>query len=359
MSKLKKNIFSRYSPSKKKLLLAVSVAFLFSLSCSVTATLAWYQVNAIFSIKHLNINFSTADVSLELGVKGDQGEPNFDPEYVASHVAWADRDGRQDGLLPVSSMYSEEWMNQVTEDNINESVPRYRKAYRGPYDNKITSFTEVGEGYVQQEFYLRSNYDCSLYLSSESYMVPNLDKNHTTAVNYGLDENGLNDVVNATRLSLYTGEEFVIVNPGVSEETYYGGLLDLNLDGYYDNIDDKEVVYGQYSGNLDYKSPLSPQETSPLVDNKSTFEGNHQPGVYRADLDSIEIAKENSVPWNKATLDVNAGNTSNKPITILHADEPKRIVCSIYVEGWDKHAIDQVQRASFDISIIFAALYNI
>ena len=356
MSKTKKNIFARYSPGKKKLLLAVSCAFLFSLSCSVTATLAWYQVNSIFSIAHLNINFSTADVKLELGVRGDQGEPNFDADYVAGHVLWADKDNRQDGLLPVSSMKSEEWWTESAKTD-NTSVPRFRRAYHGPYDNKVTSFTDEMDGYVQQEFYLKSNYDCTLYLSSDSYMVPNLDKNKETAANYGISEDGLNDVVNATRLSIYTGEEFVIVNPGVSKETYYGGRLDLNLDGYWDNVDNKEVVYGQYEGDLQYITPLS--ESSPLEDNKSTFKGNSKAGVEIADLSSITIAKEPAKRWDEVLLDVNAGNTFNEPITTLHADEPKRIVCSIYVEGWDEHAIDQVQRASFDINIIFAALYNI
>ncbi len=348
MNNNKRKIFKPLS-TKKKLLFVATAAFLFSFSCSVTATAAWYSINDMFAVNHLNINFTTMDISLRLGIRDNNGDIVFKDEYDEEELGFGDEE-----LDEVSGMYAEDWLNEDISSDIK--VPKFRQPYRFSSNHRKTDYAEGG--YVQKEFFLLSSQDCSLYLSDESYFAPNLDLNHEVAVNEGLNEDELNNVVNATRISFYSEDKYVIANPGIMEETYYGGLLDLHADGYYDYEDDKEIIYGQVEGDVKYKDEVLPSSL-PYEDSNSVFVANHKDNIQLADVENTNIKKEDAVAFDKVTINLDEGNTTNEPLCILHKDEVKRVVVSIYLEGWDLDMIDSIQKSSFDVLIVFAGLYNI
>ncbi len=342
------------SKNKKRILLVTAGAFLFSISTSVTATLAYYTINTAFSIEHLNINVGSIDANLYLGIRDKEtGGIIFKEEYTKE-----DLDLSHDALEQVSAMYSEGWLNDTSvADDVK--MPKFCSAYTLGSSKTQTSY--ASEGYVQKEFFLRSTQDCSLYLSDKTFFKPNEEKNQKTAATYGLSVDDLNEVVNSIRMSLYMDDpsNYVIVNPGNSDVTYFGGLLDLNLDGYYDydTSSNKEYAYGQLENNVSYNG--TGESLTPYEDSKSTFIANHKNGVSLLDLTNTTFKKENSRKLNEVTINEEEGDTSNTPLCILHKDVVQRVVLSIYLEGWDKHTIDSLQRASLDVSVLFTALYNI
>ena len=344
----------RFSKHKKRLMLWVAGLFLFSVSTSVTATFAWYTINREFSIEHLNIHIGSIDTTLLLGIRGQDGEIIFKDEYTKE-----DLDLSHDALDQVSAMYSSEWLDDETKSN-DEKMPEFRSAYRFGTDKGKTAYAQ--EGFVRKEFFFKSSQDCSLYLSDESYVVPNIEKNQKTVETYGdVTLEGLNEAVNSLRMSFYMDDpsNYVIVNPGNSNTTSYGGPLDLNLDGYYDYdpVEKKEYAYGEVEGDIYYKDPT--QEDTEPAESDSTFIANHMHGVKQIDLERTSFKQENSRKLSEVSINIDEGQTSNKPLCILRKDEIQRVVVSIYIEGWDKHTIDSIQRASMDLNLLFAALYNI
>ena len=346
------------SKGKKRALLITAGAFLFSISCSVTATLAYYTINTAFSVEHLNINVGSIDANLYLGIRDKAtGLPKFDD---ISEEEWKEGlDLSHNALEQVSAMYSESWLNDSTP--ADQKMPKFCSPYNFGV-NKGQTPVASGDGYVQKEYFLRSTQDCSLYLSDKSFFVPNEEKNKVTAATYGLSVDELNEVVNSIRMSLYVDDptNYVIINPGNSNVTYFGGPLDLNLDGFYDYDPEtnEEYLYGQPKGVVPYDR--IGQSTTPYENSTSTFIANHKAGVKGWDTSNPNYFKqENSRKLNEVTINEDEGDTTNTPICILRKNQVQRVVISIYLEGWDTHTIDSIQRASLDVSVLFTALYNI
>jgi hypothetical protein len=45
------------------------------------------------------------------------------------------------------------------------------------------------------------------------------------------------------------------------------------------------------------------------------------------------------------------------PITYCYAGEPKEIILTIYVEGWDFDTVTAIVQASFNLNLVFTAAY--
>lgn len=339
---------------KKKIMLIVAGLFIFSVSCSVTSTLAWYAINKSFTVRNLNVVIGSEQETLRLGIRDANGEVVFKDEYTNE-----DLDISHDGLLPVSAMRSEEWLNNTSILD-SEKMPEFREAYWGP-TTQITNYAT--EGFVRKEFFLKSSRDCSLYLSDETFAKPNEAKNRITADTYtDISYEHLNDAINSLRMSFYvdSNNSYTIVNPGNSLTTYYGGLLDLNLDGYYDidHTNNAEFAYGEVNGGVSYLD-YTYSDSTPYPNSTSTFIANHPNNVKLVDLSKTSFKKENSRKLSEVCINEEVGQTSNAPLCILHKDVVQRIVVSLYLEGWDEHTVDHIQRAAMDVSILFMALYNL
>ena len=176
-------------------------------------------------------------------------------------------------------------------------------------------------------------------------------------------------------------------------ETVVAGTLDLKGDGTYDyNFSNmQEIVYGDYTGTLDYSdNPFAASNPNPLDDvnntfvydgdstqdpeayaaaktaycandnNATTFLAAHENGVYVADYNSITLktAKYETLSTIAPTVDSNGYYTAGKPVgnTGDHDNKDDNIAytdLTIYLEGWDHAIINKVINASFNLGLQF------
>ena len=362
-------------------------ALLFSLGVgtSVTATYAWYTLREFSSVNNLNLQIDamSEDAYLKLYLDKDGEQIHKEDGYTKEDLGIKDEDGNERELTDVSGMYQEKWLNEETD--MQNAIPELRTSYRTAFgvntkDSGPANRSKTGKDfYVQNVFYLEAGMDCHIYLAEDSDISANQEQNEIVARTKGKNLDKLNQVAHTVRTSFFTDEGYVVAQPDDNDyETYYGGILDLNKDGTYDNKDNKEILYGEFDGEVPYRS--EPKEFTPVEEKDiTTFISNHGDGITQVDIEKAneQIKKENA----KKIKDVTYINTSshkeeydngtrsmvqdvilNKkatPLCSVHKGEKKRIVVSVYVEGWDRYMTDDIASACFDINISFTALFDI
>ena len=383
-----KNNHYRYNSrrlTKTKLLVLGALLFSLGVGTSVTATYAWYSLREFAAVNNLNLQIDALSEKayLKLYLDKDGEQIHKEDGYTKEDLGIKDKDGKDRELTDVSGMFQDKWLNDETD--MSNAVPELRTSYRTAFGINVTdpgvanTNEETGKDfYVQNVFYLEAGMDCHIYLAEDSDISANQEQNEIVARTKGKSLDKLNQVAHTVRTSFFTDEGYVVAQPDENDyETYYGGILDLNKDGSYDNRDDKEILYGEYSGEVPYRS--EPKSYDP-VDEKdiTTFVSNHKDGVTQVDLDNKDfIKKENAkrikdityinIDSHKEEYDSGARslaqdvilNKNAEPLCSVHKGEKKRIVVSVYVEGWDRYMTDDIASACFDINISFTALFDI
>ena len=361
---IRKNGLNRHP--KAKLLALGGVLFSFGLVTSVAVTYAWYTINIMTSIDSLNMRITSEpyeDFALRIELENSLGRltPENRPDGYTLDDMEYDRDI---GLNDVSGMFEEDWLKGA---NYKTVLPEFKRNY-GAVASSPDRSSKATQGYLQTVLWLKATEDCEIYLAPGDVVTPNKEKNEETARIKGRDVNKLMDVTNAVRLSFFSEDEssedgyrYIIANPGESEVTYYGGLLDMNGDGYYDYVDGKEILYGQYNTSAALNYEQGNGDPEPYAESlRDTFHANHYPGIshlkYEEDDPNLAIAKEKSVKLATLQYDENEPLRPLESICKLKKNEEKRLVLSVYCEGWDRHMTDAIESAAFNIDISFLAL---
>lgn len=346
---------------------------------SVSTSLAWYASARTLRIDSVKVNIeSTRNLTIATSLEG---------EYKSS---LDDRDLKKAGLFqPVSSS------SYGTLFNDDSSEVLLYKNYSGFTDNSTGipfSPEAANSGFYQQELYLKADDDvyvsldpkkCS-FLSDEKKNRERAKKRYPDKTNGEIDSivRRRNTLNKSLRLSIFvpslTEEEktryrnirsYSIINPYKEEKTLYGGILDTGYDGYYDDY--------VYSGNADgsripgeayetiYGSVLNRDKAvySAIMDEDienrdkerydySSFDSVHKQGVHRLDLEASRkngrvISEEESISL------ADLGGKKSKRIIPLYRNKPRKIILSLYREGWDRDCINQTMGASFLSSISF------
>ena len=358
------------SHPKAKLLAFGGLLFALGLVVSVASTYAWYTISIMTNIDSLNIRVGVReDYYLKLYLDpyntGDESTFKYSSDgYTLDEMGY----DRATGLRDVSGMFESDWNNDSANDA--HALPKFKKSY-GSAPTSPQRSTEATEGFLQTVYYLESNKNCEVYLSPDSKVTANAEKNAETATKKGKSYDKLMQVTNAVRLSFFSfdeydiddyttdGRRYVVANPGISEDTYFGGVLDMNGDGYYDYVDGSEILYGEYNTEaVTYNDKNG--DSSPLEEAyRDTFNANHQAGVRQVNVEytneTLAIKKENSVKIDALRYDEDSFKEVT-PICRLKAGEKKRLVLSVYVEGWDRYMTDAIESAAFNIDIGFLAL---
>ena len=363
-SYIRRNGLNRHP--KAKLLALGGVLFTLGMVTSVAVTYAWYTINVMLSIDNLNVRITSEpykDFALRIELENSLGRvtPEDRPDGYTLDDMEYDRDV---GLNDVSGMFQDDWLKGA---NYKEVLPQFKRSY-GAYPSAPERSTVATQGYLQTVLWLKATEDCEIYLAPGDVVKPNEEKNRETANAKGKDFDKLMNVTNAVRLSFFSEDEesesgyrYLIANPGESEVTYYGGLLDMNGDGYYDYVDGKEVLYGQYNTNAKLSYQNDAGDSEPYEASlRDTFHANHYPGISHLTFDeddpNLAIAKEQSVKLATLQYDENEPLRPLESICKLHKGVEKRLVLSIYCEGWDRHMTDAIESAAFNIDISFIAL---
>ena len=342
--------------TKAKLLTLGALLFSLGVATSAVATSAWYNLKDIAVVGNLNLKIDMKDAWIKLDLKRNgQIIENDGNGYTNEQL------GIKDTVLSdVSGMYQDNWLNSGFD--FEHDIPRFHTRYLPGFfgETSLESLENLNKTYVQNEFVLSAGMDTTIYLDSTTDIKPNNDdkigKDGWTSDRISK----LDRAVHAVRISFLTDEGYHIVKLGQTDDTYYGGILDLNKDGYYDNDGSKEYLYGEYSGSPSYLSPSSVDpsqaEINQAKDNHNVFSAYHQKGVEQVNIASVNIKKENAKRIDSMTFDVNDPLKQTTPICHVKAGEPKRIVVSIYIEGWDRDMTDDIDQATFDVNIAFTGL---
>ena len=329
------------------------------LTAHVGFTIAWYNGSSNLAV----YNFDITLANKELTISTDN--VIFKDRLTSEDV----KDAIPDKYRPVSSAFSNNWMTQKA------ILPQFTSGYEEPFDYNMTSFNDVtvrNEGVFRKELYLKCSSFGKVALDAENtFAKANAEANRQIAPKLQrklyqdktVDEvvELLNDIENSLRFSILVlnddGQEidneqykYQIIDPHKNGTTKLGGLLDTDLDGYYDSYDGKEVIYGEVNNANDtalYYQSVTINDEGPSNTN-SCFEANHRSGVRPLDLEAsrangMEIVEEHSL-----SLDQLEDFTFT-----LQADVSKKIVLSLYIEGWDRDSVNYTMFSRFLTGVSF------
>lgn len=366
-SYIRRNSFNRHP--KAKLLALGGLLFSLGVVTSVATTYAWYTINVLASLPDLNVkitNDTSFDLTIDLQNKSgmiyhdDKDHIDGDGNFTGFTLKDMDYDPNV-GLNDVSGMFAKDWMKDADPAT---TKPTFKKSY-GAYPSSPERSSEATQGYLQTILWLTASKDCSIYLSTDTG-VASADTAETAAKK-GKDLAKLQKVTNTVRLSFYSDDGYYIAyqqDAGILRNTYYGGPLDMNGDGYFDNIEGKEVFYGEYENSDAITYKHNSDATAPYEEDlRDTYHANHAPDVdYIDNYDRVNpnpdigVKKEDSVNIYELIYDENYPMRPLQSVCSLKAGVAKRLVFSVYCEGWDLDMTDAIESASFNINLGFIAL---
>ncbi len=339
-------------------LMSVSVALL---AASASFSFAWYASGATLYVESIRIE---ADPDRLLTISTEkEGEYKSDLRKDDLHSV---------GLFtPVTMAYDSTWVGE-------EEPILYDMSHHYGLSGDPVLFKASPDGYFSQEVYLKCDDDVIAGVDIEATSIlpdekANADYAKVLTRDEGLAEGDelfssrasewkarLDAVKDCGRVSLYVDGKNFVVDPNANEEgdVLYGGALDNDNDRYFDfyqNPDDGlfyetcygELLDGHSREELVYLPPL--EQDSPLLGEPSAFNARHKAGVHRLDLDSNAaiLRKEGRLTSKELTAQLEMPALAFE----LNAYEPKRVVVSFFLEGWDRDSINGAMGASFLLNL--------
>jgi len=354
---------------KNKLIFAMYLSVIALSVASVSMSIAWYASSRNLYVNSIDITIDT-DRMLEISTSKDGDFVDFinyselDPTGV---------------FLPLTSAHSDDWMS------VGKDMPVFYDESRCYEQENLPLYVEATGGYFSQKFYLKSDDDVYVTIDpSQTYIKapdPNqfeqnnnlkraieyFEKEEARYKGYTVDQikEMLDKVVNAMRFSILVKDEkdnyqYYIIDPNKEGVTYLGGLLDNDYDQYYDyflkegSSDLYERVYGEIIGDKsEFYADIATESDSDLEninEKPSAFNAHHKAGVIKFNQ---EDAKEKGIFKKEESFsldDFKNGAPFHFPVYI---NEPKEVVVSIYIEGWDKDSINSTMGAAFFSNLTF------
>lgn len=334
---------------KKKKIVAfgVSIMSLIAVS-SVTATLAWYFNGVYAQIDQVTITLK-GEPNLKISTSNDL--TTFKETLTKDELIKVDK------FNPVSSMYSRRWTEQ------KQAHPSFVDDYSHLEDSDVPFYAI--SGYYSQDLYLLSDDDVIVTFNSKTfsfaadeakneqayesvrYNFPTLKKEEIIA--------NLNSINKSLRAAILIPSQddydFVIYDPYKTSETNFAGVIDENLDGYfdYDKNADKETVYGDYNDATKFVYDAAPSQDIPYTGINTCFNSGH-----KKDIEMFNLSKSIDAGLLVGQEDsVGPEQIENELKIALEEGVPKKINLSIYLEGWDLDNTILMEYASFLADIQF------
>ena len=277
----------------------------------------------------------------------------------------------------ISSEFSDEWISA------KKDKPEFKEPYLQSSKNIMNGSDEVAiasSGYFSEEMYIKCTDSVYVTFDKQLTTFQSGERENASIVSkirnkypYLTDEeilNHLNDVIKSLRLSIlvlndeddnsfeYPDYNYYIVDPFKDETTHYSGILDTDMDGFFDySNQNKEILYGQCSAVsgktveecLVYSE--QPQIADEVVEQKdlTCFNSGSKEGVQRI---NFEASKANGLVLEEEPS-VALEDVEDSILIPLRPETSKRIVLSLYQEGWDKDNTDFVRYSHFYINVSF------
>ena len=348
---------------KRRGLIVSALSLSIAMSVASTAiSLAWYGSGSRLLIDQITISIRN-DQELYIGTRADE---KFEKQNLDGELHQVER------YSPVSGMYSSLWKdNKGSLPILRSSYPTpnilREKTYKHSYEAKV--YPDIDPEFFQQEIYLYSNTNAIVTIDKDSvaFLADNVknkeylekQEKYQQATNEEKVEMlaQLNNITHSLRFSLLNPDEeeysYYIVDPFKSEDTYYCGALDNVNDHYYDYYNDDgnftEFVYGEYQNEDKIVYDDSALEDILTSKKYTCFDADVKKGVRHFNWEkSIENgfvpAKEDSL----SLLEIE--DVVEIPV---FAYQPKKIVVSLYLEGWDRDNTELSVFGSFNASLSF------
>lgn len=219
------------------------------------------------------------------------------------------------------------------------------------------------------------------YYSHVPFVFRIIDANGNYAKNADIWLTGVNvaaagqnqNIRDAVRLYFSEGSNDFVLNPSSELDTIgytkVAGPLDLNVDGAYDVLDGKEIMYGDYTNEPVVTGTATADNhfDDPTVfddvnqthqTKKSTFVAEHQKGMQYYDTAAVtncapKLAQYETLNTIKPE-DSDGYLSGGTPLTRTDADDGlARLDVTIYLEGWDHVVIDEEIGHSFNLGLRF------
>ena len=357
--------------SNHKLLLVGLLSFALTLAASITSTYAWYNVSTAGAVSFLDFAINESH-SLQIGLKNGDGSIAY-YENINDHILGQHYSNYVSGkpLSDLSSMYESLWLNEDTD--YENDFPILRQPY---ISDDYHASIPAQKGFYQFEFFFKADSDMYLFLdANQTYAKPNHEANqaYVDVVNQGKEEDryiyasDLDNVVNACRVSFFSEDGYYIYEPNAltGSTTVFGGILDANRDGYFDfNESGKEVVYGEYDNDAIVVYDPAESEDSTIIGTETCFNSKHKAGIQRFNKEKSEAAglsfkKETTYTIEELGLGEGQGSFDSStmtPLAKLRSGESKRLVVTIYLEGWDLDVVESIGNGSFNLNLGFKGL---
>lgn len=304
---------------------------------STMVSFAWYRLDAFASISNLFIT-TRAGNDLEVGFRHGDDIIYFEALKEKELSLLDPQFEKNRYLADVSGMFLGSWFNQDTD--LGSSFPVLRQAYTAGGPTTITPKAE--SRFLQFELFFRSSEPCHLYLDPSTSLR---------------NANEEADLLASMRVSFLSEDRYLIAEPKKSDApTRFGGLLSLHDgNGFFDNVNGREILYGEYTGKPKYLPPID--QNSEVLEEKDAFHAQHQPGVERVDLNSVSFAYERTVALDD--LVYSPGSNNKVSFGVVPAKKEYRVVLTIYIEGWDTESIDRHSTGSVQITLSFLGVYDL
>ena len=360
---------------KDRLIIASFGLISATLIASISMSFAWYASGELLGVNPIVISF-VGDKEIFAALPPENPEDEIDYQTTLKF-----NDEVDDKVYrPVSSMFSQEWLD------IFASKPVFRTGYSQVTHDNVDSYTRGmaitldEDGYFSKELYLYSKYNVIVTLdAAETSFLPDKKANENTAKSLSNDADeiasiteDLNNVTKSLRMSLLIPDEehenreqykYYIVDPHKEEVTYLCGPLNTNdpigeyYDCYYTETDTYEYYFGEYNNESKLIYDTSLDEDIPLSGRVDKFNAKHRKGTRVANIELSEAngfvrGVENSLTLKEADITTEQGKDSGIRIK-LDAFEKKKVVLSMYLEGWDKDNIGYTEKGQFTASIQF------
>lgn len=334
---------------KKLVILFSSICAL--LAVSTALTFAWFLEGTDLFVDNVCITFK-GDKDLRISASDDV--TTFKESISKEDLK------RVDAFIPVSSMYSYNWTN------IKAETPMFQAGYTTTNENPTTS--QAISGFFSQDIYLYSKSD-DFYATIDKdtfEVVADKERNAQIAVTLRSKFPNLSDyeiqtyldqIEKSVRVSILVPDQeyyqYVIIDPYKEQETLFGGVMDLNDDGFYDAYTKQNQIYEVVYGDLNDRSKIIYDSTSSgdseIEGPKTCFNAKHKNGVRpfnpeASEANGLVIAKEQSLTPEQAEYELGIP---------IFAEEPTKIVLSIYLEGWDLDNTNLAMYAAFSVGLKF------
>jgi len=367
---------------KRRFIISSLISVTALLAVSLSFSLAWYSGGDRLSISMVDLSVRTdpllkVSTSNELSTFVDKLDLNSD-EYEEESEKFL--------FKPVSTMYREDWLNSDADEPVF-----YDSSFVASVDgdNRL----EATQGFFQKKIYLLTEQNYYVGLDVEKSLFDNDETANSLRAQeiYASKENeemqlsvdeikeSLNKLRNCLRVSILINDvedvskmndRFNIINPTkeADDKVYFGGVLDNDNDGYFDTIPihdqsgnpaKAEYLYGEVNDRsyIKYQNPEIPGYEDEKKETASKFHGNsfvgdHMKSAYTFDktaslTNNLEFKEEGALMLDEI-------EDWDKGIKIpCYRNQPREIVISIYLEGWDLDCINGTMGASFNTKLSF------